>query len=228
MNTIQRLSSYLFACGMLLGLTLHTQAQQLYRYVAPDGTVTYSDKPPSTPTTAVTPISPLTGDVVAPSQSYLVDTTALPAAVRKAYSTYPVTFYSTKACGQGCDEARKLLQTRGVPFAEITVNTAKDQSVFQQKVSASGGFPFITIGNKPISGYNPDEWNSYLNAAGYPATSQLPASYRNPAPQPLTEPTPENDNPKPPAVFTPVTSGPANSITDPNAPTINNPAGIRF
>ena len=41
--------------------------------------------------------------------------------------------------------------------------------------------PFLTIGGQQLKGFSEVEWSQFLDAAGYPKTSQLPASYRQPA-----------------------------------------------
>ena len=47
--------------------------------------------------------------------------------------------------------------------------------------------PVLAIGGQQLKGLTPDTWNSYLDLAGYPRESRLPAGYAFAAPQPLTE-----------------------------------------
>jgi glutaredoxin len=214
------LLSYLLAGSLLAGLCIGAQAQGLYRSVAPDGTVTYSDTPPAQARN-VQPVNASTGEPSPAALPTQVDVAALPADVRQAFSTYPLTLYTTNNCAP-CNDGRTLLQNRGLPYVEMTVNTTKDMQAFQQKTGTNnGGFPALTVGNKTLSNFNSAEWDNYLNAAGYPATSRLPASYQNPAPQPMTEPDDEATTPQAPLIIQPIRPDPASGNQprlDPNDP----------
>jgi hypothetical protein len=52
-------------------------------------------------------------------------------------------------------------------------------------MSGDTSLPFITIGGQQIKGYADTEWTQFLDAAGYPKTSQLPPGYRASAPTPF-------------------------------------------
>lgn len=211
---------------LLAGGLLHAaHAQQVFRIVGPDGRVTFSDKPP--PETrgggAGASLAPQTGAGPAPSSG---GNAALPFALRGVAQKYPVTIYTGPNCAP-CGSARSLLLGRGVPFNEKTVTTNEDLDALQR---LSGGLSLLvaSIGGQQLKGYSEIEWSQYLDAAGYPKTSQLPGTYRNPAPSPMVavqavaprpaqaaEPAPAPE--PPPPVFAPA-PGPAPS----------NPAGIRF
>ena len=88
---------------------------------------------------------------------------------------------------------------------------------------ANAGNPMV--GGQKVKGYNDGEWNRYLDAAGYPATSILPSSYKNPAPSPAVAVKPKEE-PKPAEKAAPVeTPAPP---PPPPGPTPTNPAGITF
>jgi hypothetical protein len=53
-----------------------------------------------------------------------------------------------------------------------------------QRLSGDTSVPFATIGSQQLKGFSDVEWTQFLNAAGYPQTSVLPASYRPPPPRP--------------------------------------------
>lgn len=152
------------------------QAQTVYRIVGADGQVTFSDKPPVTPASKVTPV-----DNALPATVPVAP--ALPYELRQVVGKYPVTLYSSNNCAP-CDSGRKLLAARGVPFSEKTIGTAQDAEALQ-KLSGSNSVPFLTIGAQHLAGFSASEWTQYLNAAGYPQTSKLPASYRAPVAEPL-------------------------------------------
>lgn len=160
--------------GLLLVLGGHAaQAQTLYRSVGPDGKVTFSDTPPpSAAANAKAKGSAAPAGPVSPGS-------ALPYELQQIASRYPVTLYTGDNCGP-CASGRNLLRARGVPFTERTVNTADDIAALQ-RLSGDAGLPFLTIGGQQIPGFSDAEWSQYLDAAGYPKTSQLPSSYR-PAP----------------------------------------------
>ena len=190
-------------------------AQTVYRIVGADGKVTFSDKPPATADQ---------GKVVGTGvgASGAAANTGLPFELRQVAGKFPVTLYVSSKCAP-CDSARAMLMGRGIPFSERTVNTAEDAESLQ-RISGDTSLPFATIGGQRLRGFTDTEWMQYLDAAGYPKTSVLPASYKNPAPTPLVaiqkpaEPAPKAD-PKPAATAVPA---PASNKTP------DNPNGIIF
>ncbi len=160
--------------AMLLAMGA-TQAQTIYRIVGADGHVTFSDKPPKAADNATAlgaggrPLSPAA--------------TVLPLELRLVAGKYPVTLYAADGCAP-CATGRELLSRRGIPFAEKTVSTAEDFEALQ-RVSGASSLPFLTIGGQQIKGFSDSEWTQFLDAAGYPKTSLLPAGYRAPPATPL-------------------------------------------
>lgn len=199
--------------------SLAVQAQGVYRIVGPDGKVTFSDRPPAD--TAAQPAR-----VAAPSGPS--SEAALPFELRQVASRYPVTIYTGADCAP-CAGLRNLLVSRGVPFAERTVSSNEDIDALQ-RLSGSNTLPFGTIGSQQLAGFADVEWTRYLDAAGYPKQSQLPANYRRPAPAPLVAAKPVEAAPNAggsapaarPAPQRPQPAAPA------EGPTPSNPAGIRF
>ncbi len=206
------------AVAALLALAANvSQAQAVYRIVGPDGKVTFSDKPPAA-------AAKVTGLETAASPTTAASP-ALPYELRQVVAKYPVTLYTSKECAP-CDSGRSLLRSRGVPFSEKTISTADDSEALQ-RISGSTSLPFLTLGGQHIKGFSDAEWAQYLSAAGYPEKSQLPASYRNPAPAPLV------------AVQTPLAPAAeqaSSPVAKPQQPTLPtpprtnpaNPAGIQF
>lgn len=151
-------------------------AQQIYRSVGPDGRITFSDRPPvdsGSRATASAAARPSDGS----------DQAALPFELRQAAARYPVTLFSGPDCGP-CGQGRTMLTARGVPFAEKTVTTNEDIEALKRLVGAAT-LPVLTIGGQQLKGYSEVEWRQFLDAAGYPKTSQLPAGYQQSAPSPL-------------------------------------------
>jgi glutaredoxin len=162
--------SYIAIALMFAVASAHAQ---LYKYVNPDGSVSYSDTPP--PATA----AKVERKSYSGSSSGFGD---LPYEVAQAAKANPVTLYTMKNC-PGCDSGRQLLTTRGVPFVEKTVSTNEDNEKVRA-VSGSTQLPVILVGRSKQIGYEPGQWGSMLNAANYPTTNMLPKTYSNPAPEP--------------------------------------------
>lgn len=185
-------------------------AWALYKVVGPDGKVTYTDRPPTAQ--ANTPASTVSA---APGAGG-ANLAGLPFEVRQAAQRFPVQLYTTSDCNP-CSSARQYLNRRGVPFVEFTVNGDSDQLAFRQQFKVDA-LPLVRVGSKNMTGFNEQEWRSYLDAAGYPASSQLPSSYRQadtrpwrPAPRPGTG-----------------TAEPSRADTPATAPSVTPPPGIRF
>ncbi|GGH53992.1 hypothetical protein GCM10010975_10100 [Comamonas phosphati] len=203
-----------------LGLSA-AQAQGIYKNVGPDGRVTFSDRPAAhasqrSASVMETPATPASASGA---------NAQLPYTLRQTANRYPVVLYAAKDC-QPCDDARRFLQMRGIPYAERLVDSAADQSALQ-KLSGRSSLPFATIGQQHLHGFAEGSWSEYLAAAGYPAQSQLPANYRPAPPTPLTKPAPAAPAPEKNAAKEAATAPPASS-PPPGAPTPDNPAGLRF
>lgn len=187
---------------------------QVYRIVGPDGRVTFSDKPPTEPGVRAS-AAPATAQPAGSGGS-------LPLELRQVVSRFPVTLYTGIGCAP-CSAGRNYLAARGIPFAERTVSTADDVAAFQRLSAGATTLPLLTIGGQQLKGYAEAEWAQYLDAAGYPQTSRLPASYRAAAPAPLVAVQP---------VAAPVAASapaPADAApVAPPAPSGSNPAGITF
>jgi len=148
-------------------------AQQIYKSVGPDGKVTFSDRAPAPDAIPTTIAGGGNANDV------------LPFNLRQIVNKFPVTLYANADCDP-CNSARNLLTQRGIPFSEKTVNTNEDIDALK-RISGSTSLPFGTIGSQHLKGFSDAEWGKYLDAAGYPQTSELPKTYRRPSPSPLVE-----------------------------------------
>lgn len=200
-------------CSVLMLLCAASAHAQLYKWVGPDGKVTYSDTPPPKTAARVETKATISGGL---------DTSNLPYELALAVKSHPVTLYTTKDCSS-CDQGRSLLSSRGIPFTEKTVNTPEDAAQFRQ----SGGdekLPLLTVGRTKERGFEASAWNNALTVAGYPASSVLPRSYRNP---PAVAAAPQKQAPaKQEDTKTKVAAEPA--ATDLPPATGNAPPGFRF
>jgi glutaredoxin len=191
-------------------------AQQVFRIVGPDGKVTFSDKPPVEANAKPAPVVPLGAGGGAAANG-----AGLPFELRQVTSKYPVTLYTGNNCGP-CGAGRAYLSSRGVPFTEKTITTPEDAQALQ-RLTGDTSIPMLTVGGQQIKGYSDSEWGQFLDAAGYPARSTLPAAYRNPAAAPLVAV--QRPAPVPVAAPEPAPvpfSAPASQEQG------DNPAGIKF
>ena len=167
-------------CGVVgaavAGVAVSAQAQPPYKVIGADGRVTYTDRPSTNALDSR--VSSLTAGAPAPAE------VSLPLELRQATGRFPVTLYVTTDDCAPCTSARQLLRQRGVPFAERQVQTPDDVLALE-RISGGRDAPTIGIGSQVLHGLTPELWNSYLDAAGYPRESRLPANYEYPAPTPL-------------------------------------------
>lgn len=162
---------------LVLLCTAAAHAQQLYRWVGPDGKVTYSDTPP--PSAAK--------QVETKAVSFGTSATGnLPFELAEAARNNPVTLYTSTQCTP-CDAGRALLTGRGIPFVEKTVTNTEDVARLRQ-VGGDEQLPLLIVGRNKQKGFQSSGWTASLTAAGYPETSKLPSSYRNPPPEAAAPP----------------------------------------
>ncbi|MEO5658854.1 MAG: glutaredoxin family protein [Polaromonas sp.] len=194
------------------------QAQQVFRIVGPDGKVTFSDRPPPSASNArVSDANAGPAAAVSPG---------LPFELRQVALKYPVVLYTADNCAP-CGAARSMLTNRGIPFGERTIRTAEDNEALQ-RLSGESSIPFLTIGSQQLKGFSDMELTQFLDAAGYPKSSVLPASYRAPAAAPLVAV-------KAVSAATPASTPNEKAVKNPPAPrpvqppaNSSNPSGIRF
>lgn len=151
-------------------------AQQIYRSIGPDGRITFSDTQPQ----GVASGAKATVTAPPPAATELA---ALPFELRQAASRYPVTLYTGPDCGP-CISGRSMLAARGIPFVERTVSTVEDIEALK-RLAAAATLPLLTIGSEQLKGFSDVEWGQFLDAAGYPRSSQLPPGYQPPPAAPL-------------------------------------------
>ena len=194
------------------------KAQQIYRLVGPDGRITFSDKATLDPNAKAT----LARAAALPAGSSL---DSLPFELRQAASRYPVTFYTGPGCGP-CGAGRALLSSRGVPYTEKTVTTNEDIEALKRLNNGAASLPFLTIGGQQLRGFSEIEWVQFLDAAGYPKTSQLPANYTPSPASPLVAAQEPVRAPQAPAAAATARAARPDSI--PLEAPADNPNGIRF
>ena len=206
----------LLSSAALLGSAMGVQAQTIYRIVGADGKVTFSDK---------APVTADQGKVASTGIGAKTDTTgaAMPFELRQVAAKYPVVLYTSTQCVP-CDTGRSFLTGRGIPFSERTVSTNEDRD-YLRRLTGDNSVPYLTIGSQRIRGFSDQEWNQYLDAAGYPQKSLLPATYKRPDPTPLVV---VQKAPAGAAKPADAASTPEPAYQPPPATNPSNPAGITF
>lgn len=163
----------------LVALLAALPVQAQYKVIGADGKVTYTDRPPVTSGNKVTSIG------VRPLAAGPTDA-ALPLELRQPAAKYPVTLYTLAGACEPCESARQLLRQRGIPYAEKQVVSAEDSEALE-RLSGGRDAPTLAIGSQMMRGLAPEVWGSYLDAAGYPRESRLPATYTYAAATPIVD-----------------------------------------
>ena len=150
-------------CVFLIGLASATTANaaQLYRWVDAKGNVEWRDTPPPTAVPSKNIEQRRIG-------ANVIGTGDVPFSVQLASKNHPVTFWGSSDCGKTCERARAHLARRGVPYADK--NPKSDLEGFK-KVSPAAEVPVLQVGTTTLKGYLEAEWDSSLDAAGYPRTA---------------------------------------------------------
>lgn len=185
-------------------------ALALYKVVGPDGKVTYTDRPAVGTENKVQSVG---------SGGGVANDVALPFELRQVAQRYPVVLYVAPDCSP-CDAGRQYLRQRGIPFAEKLVSSADDSKALQG-LTGGTSLPSMTVGAQVMRGWQREDWSGYLDAAGYPKESKLPANFPQGKAEPLTEPRQTQTAPAPSARPAPA---PAPAAEPAPAP----PSGFRF
>lgn len=186
MNIVRASSKAGLSVGLLSGLLWlacgvdPVAAQVPYKVTGPDGRVTYTDRP-SNEARSVRPLG--TTVAASPAESGWLE--GLPFTLRQVALRFPVTLYTAAGCVP-CDQGRQLLQQRGVPFKEFTVDAGAGSELRRRE--GTDHLPVMRLGQQQLLGFEAGEWQQMLGAAGYPTQSAIPASWQAPAVQSLSRP----------------------------------------
>jgi len=181
-------SKLTYAAAVALALASAAAIAQTYRWVDKDGRVHYTDTPPPPSAAREVEKRSLQGNVVA--------TSSLSYSLQQAVKANPVTLYTYSGCKEACANARTLLEKRGVPFKETSVDDpAKREEL--KRVSGGANVPVLVVGKAVKQGFEESMYNVALDEGGYPKSSQLlPGQQARqaeapPAAAPQAEPKPE-------------------------------------
>ena len=147
------------AATLFAGALSAVQAQGVYRIVGPDGKVTFSDRAPAA--AAQPALRGGAASAVAPAGGQEASLSALPYDLRQTALRFPVTLYTSAECAP-CASARSLLQARGVPFSERTVQSNEDIEALQ-RLSSSASLPGSLFKDLVPTGHFFFEFNSGIS-----------------------------------------------------------------
>jgi glutaredoxin len=170
-------SALLAALGLAAALAASPALAQ-FKWIGPDGTVTYGDRPPP----GAQPVGQIAATARAAGSGNAIS--GLPYELRTAAQRNPVTLYTTPDC-QPCEQARGHLSKRGIPFATREVRTQQDAEAFRALGFSELSFPALSVGRNRTVGLDTANWDRMLDIAGYPKTSQLPPRWQAPRSEPL-------------------------------------------
>ena len=169
-------------CALVFALVLCSSvlpSAAQYKVVRPDGSTTYTDRPPTDGSARVIPMGQSPGAAAAAATGDI----GFPRELRLAAQRYPVLLYTTPDCTP-CDTGRQWLLQRGLPFTEKRIQTQDDEQALVRLVGGRS-VPSLTIGAQPVRGFAESEWLSYLDAAGYPRDARVPRGWQPPPVTPL-------------------------------------------
>lgn len=136
-------------------------AAELYRWVDPQGVVHYGDYPKAEGAERVQVHVQPGGEA---GSGVAAD---IPYEARMAAQHFPVTLYVFEGCDDLCKQSRAYLKHRKVPYTEHVLKTQQDFEELRKRMGIEG-LPVLTIGSKHLNGFQPGEWDTELDAAGYP------------------------------------------------------------
>lgn len=133
-----------------------------YRWVdKATGLTVFSDQPPP----------PGTPQVVAITGQESANELQLPYATRQAAAKFPVTLYTAASCIDACNQARDVLNGRGVPFSEKMLKTDEEIAELAKKLGSEASVPSLFVGQQSFKGLETSAWNNLLDLAGYPKSA---------------------------------------------------------
>ena len=187
---------YASAVPLALLLVCGGPAEAQFKVVAPDGTVTYTDRPAAAPGSKVTQLRKDASVLAAqapPAASANTNLVKLPYELRQVAERFAVVLYASADCAP-CDAGRRMLVQRGVPYAERLIQSDEDLQALA-RISGARTVPVLAVGSQITRGWLESEWSANLDLAGYPRESRLPRDWpvavaaplaARPAPEPAT------------------------------------------
>ncbi len=146
--------------ALLSFLLVFTSAQAAtYRWTDTSGRTVISDTPPAG-----------SAKQVVKSSGASEPNDNLPFATKRAMEAFPVVLYTSNDCGEPCKQARELLSSRGIPFAEKSLQKPEDTEELK-KLVGDAFVPSLKVGNQRQRGFEAGAYHNLLDLAGYPKTA---------------------------------------------------------
>jgi glutaredoxin len=143
------------ALALIALLAVAPAAAQVYKWTDPNGKVHYGDRPPEDAKKQELKIRipSYDGPVQVRDWSAVLGSKA-------AGSSSEVTMYSTSWCGH-CKNARNYFAAKRIPYRDVDVETSEAAAREFKRLGGSG-VPLILVGNKTMSGFNPESFEALL------------------------------------------------------------------
>jgi glutaredoxin len=136
-------------------------AQTTYQWIDPKtGTTVMSDHPPPP---GAKQVIKRAGEESSEQQ--------IPYATRQASEKFPVTLYTSASCIDVCQQARSLLNGRGIPFSEKMLKDQEEMAALGKQLGGEASVPSLFVGRQNFKGFEPGAWNNLLDLAGYPKSA---------------------------------------------------------
>lgn len=173
----------IIAVAVLVACVLPVEAA-MYKWIDAQGRTQYSDTPPPANAKKVEE-QKITRNTI--------ETSTQPFAVQEAVKRNPVTVWISD-CGDLCTRARDYLAKRGVPHSVRNPSRQGEQDAWKKASGGDNSIPLLVIGSaRTLKGFDEGEWNTALDAAGYPRNAPalkpqaIPAADPQPAAKPPTQ-----------------------------------------
>jgi glutaredoxin len=146
----------LLVASLAAGMAAQAQST-LHRWVDKDGRVHFTDTPPP----------PEARSATQRRYGQSAGEQPLPYATQTAMQRNPVTLWIAPSC-EPCDQGRRLLAERGVPFNERDVQANVQTQAEFRKITGDLNVPVLEVGTSRVKGFEEGQWNATLDSAGYP------------------------------------------------------------
>jgi glutaredoxin len=153
-----------FVVFSILVLSVGAAHAELYRWTDEKGRVNVTDTPPPASARSVERQKPL-ANVVEGSQP--------PYELAVAMKEFPVVLYTSPNCTEGCERARKALNSRGVPFREVQVWDERGNEALK-KATGGNQVPALMVGRSVQQGFEQSAYDALLDSARYPKAGAVP------------------------------------------------------
>jgi glutaredoxin len=142
---------------------------QQYRWTDEKGRVHYTDTPPP-PSAKNVQKKELKGNAVDTQPSYEMG---------RAQSSFPVTLYTHPVCKDPCQIARDVLNKRGIPFTEVSINDEAGAAEIR-RLTGGRAVPVLKAGGLVERTASEAAYNRTLDMAGYPPAGTVKSRNQGP------------------------------------------------